>query len=74
MDSGDAISVQILGDLKNIDRVAWDTLANPAGAPFDPFLSWDFLQALEESGCAAPAPWRPSTFLSRPTGTLPTVR
>ena len=55
MDSGDAISIQVLGDLKNIDRDAWNVLANPAGAPFDPFLSWDFLQALEESGCATAA-------------------
>ena len=66
MDAGDAITIQILGDLKNIDRATWDGLANPAGAPFDPFLSWDFLQALEESGCAAPGKgWRPAHLIAR---------
>jgi predicted N-acyltransferase len=38
--------------LSEIDRADWDNLANPQGAAFDPFLSWDFLQALEESDCA----------------------
>ena len=38
--------------LSQIDRDDWDALANPPGEAFDPFLSWDFLQALEESGCA----------------------
>jgi predicted N-acyltransferase len=38
--------------LSQIDREAWDALANPPGEARDPFLSWDFLQALEESGCA----------------------
>jgi hypothetical protein len=66
MDSGDAISVQILGDLKNIDRATWDALANPPEAPIDPFLSWDFLQALEESGCATPNKgWQPAHLIAR---------
>ena len=72
MDSGDAISVQMLGDLKNIDRATWEALANPPGAPFDPFLSWDFLQALEESGCASPNKgWQPAHLIARDrTGAL----
>ncbi len=66
MDAGDAITIQLLGDLKNIDRAAWDALANPSGAPFDPFLSWDFLQALEASGCAAPNKgWGPAHLIAR---------
>ena len=66
MDSGDAITIQILGDLKNIDRATWDGLANPALTPFDPFLSWDFLQALEESGCASPGKgWQPAHLIAR---------
>ncbi len=66
MDAGDAINIQILGDLNNVDRATWDALANPPGAPFDPFLSWDFLQALEASGCAAPGKgWRPAHLIAR---------
>lgn len=44
--------------IRMIERLAelapedWDRAANPAGAPFDPFLSWNFLDALERSGCA----------------------
>lgn len=66
MDSGDAITIQILGDLKNIDRATWDAFANRPGAPYDPFLSWDFLQALEESGCASPNKgWQPAHLIAR---------
>lgn len=66
MDGADAITIQVLGDLSNIDKAAWDALANPEGAPFDPFLSWDFLQALEESGCAvARKGWQPAHLIAR---------
>ena len=66
MDAGDAITIQILGDLNNIDRATWDAIANPPLAPYDPFLSWDFLQALEESGCASPGKgWQPAHLIAR---------
>lgn len=66
MDGTDALTISVIGDLATIDRAAWDALANPAGAPFDPFLSWDFLQALEESGCAGPAKgWQPAHLVAR---------
>jgi predicted N-acyltransferase len=66
MDSGDAITIQLLGDLKNIDRRSWDRFANPPGAQYDPFLSWDFLEALEASGCATPAKgWQPAHLIAR---------
>lgn len=66
MDGADAITIQVLGDLSNIDKATWDALANPEGAPFDPFLSWDFLQALEESGCAsAHKGWQPAHLIAR---------
>lgn len=65
MDGADAITIQVLGDLSNVDRAAWDALANPDGEPFDPFLSWDFLQALEESGCAgAKKGWQPAHLIA----------
>ncbi len=70
MDGTDALSIGVVGDLANIDRAVWDALANPPDAPFDPFLSWDFLQALEESGCATAARgWQPAHLLARdPSG------
>jgi predicted N-acyltransferase len=50
----------------NIERSAWDALANPAGAAYDPFLSWDFLQALEEAGCAsAEKGWQAAHLVAR---------
>lgn len=66
MDGMDALSLQMLGDLANIARDEWDAVANPPDQAYDPFLSWDFLQALEESGCATPAKgWRPAHLIAR---------
>lgn len=49
-------TVRILESLNEVPRAAWDALC--PGAP--PFLSWDFLQALEEAGCVTPERgWRP---------------
>ena len=39
--------------LAQIDKAKWDAVANPDGAEYDPFLSWDFLEALEASGSAS---------------------
>ena len=46
--------ISIFESLSDIDKADWDRLANPIGVPYDPFISWDFLQALEESGSATP--------------------
>jgi uncharacterized protein len=72
MDGSDALTIQMVGDLANVERAAWDALANPADAPFDPFVSWDFLQALEESGCVAiTRGWQPAHLAARDrTGAL----
>lgn len=53
-DTPDGLTVRSHGALNDIPRDQWDRLANPPDAEFDPFLSWDFLQALEESGSATP--------------------
>lgn len=57
-------SVRLLTTLSDIDRVAWDACANPGWSstrpldskpqdiPYNPFLSYDFLSSLEESGSA----------------------
>ena len=46
------IRFHTLSSLSDVEKSAWDAVANPSAAEYDPFLSWDFLQALEESGCA----------------------
>ncbi|MGE0743005.1 MAG: GNAT family N-acetyltransferase [Hyphomonadaceae bacterium] len=66
MDGTDALTISVVGEIANIERATWDALANPAGAARDPFLSWDFLHALEESGCAsADSGWQPAHLLAR---------
>ncbi|WP_238858149.1 GNAT family N-acetyltransferase [Faunimonas pinastri] len=71
------VTVSVLSDLSDLDRAVWDACANPGwtseGRPdgsgsgdgerdaYNPFLSWDFLQALEEAGCvSARTGWQPS--------------
>ncbi|WP_108659762.1 GNAT family N-acetyltransferase [Acuticoccus kandeliae] len=60
----DQLTIEAVGSLEAVDRAAWDHLANPGwslgpkGAlsgrgprPFNPFVTYDFLKALEDSGC-----------------------
>jgi hypothetical protein len=49
-------TIRVVSSLKEIDRSTWDSCANPLSAngaapAFNPFVTWDFLQALEEAGC-----------------------
>jgi predicted N-acyltransferase len=55
-------SIRLLSGLDEIDRADWDACANPGWAdgepagerqPYNPFVSWDFLEALERSGSAS---------------------
>jgi predicted N-acyltransferase len=77
MDGADSITIELIGELANIDKATWDGLANPPHQPFDPFLSWDFLQALEQSGCASAAKgWQSAHLIARdmsgtPLGAMP---
>ncbi len=67
MDGGGApANIHIVSDLGRVSKGEWDRLANPPDQPFDPFISWDFLRALEESGCVGIASgWRPAHILLR---------
>jgi uncharacterized protein len=66
MNAGGAFDIQVIGELAAIDKAAWDKLANPPNLAFDPFVSWDFLHALEQSGCVGGASgWRPMHLLAR---------
>ena len=49
--------------LRDIGQEAWDQCANPALDIYNPFLSYAFLSALEESGCATGKKgWAPCHF------------
>lgn len=60
------LDISIHTQLSEIPKSDWDSLANPVGERFDPFLSWDFLEALELSGAASPEEgWAPHHLLVR---------
>ncbi|MEZ5841156.1 MAG: GNAT family N-acetyltransferase [Hyphomicrobiales bacterium] len=51
-------AVTVLASLGEIAREDWDACANPhaaSGGAFDPFVSYDFLSALEDAGCVGAA-------------------
>jgi hypothetical protein len=55
-----ARSVRVISALGDIEPADWDACANPQGAAYNPFVSWDFLQALEEAECvSAETGWLP---------------
>ena len=60
---GATLSLRAVSGLSEVDRDAWDALANPDQA-YDPFLSWDFLEALEASGSVSDETgWSPRHLL-----------
>jgi predicted N-acyltransferase len=64
-------AIRIVSTMSEIDRGEWDACANPAAQPngfhsvseqrsYNPFISWDFLEALERSGAvSARTGWSP---------------
>lgn len=82
-------TVRVLSDLSEISAAEWDSAANPGWStdrplasgktgplPYNPFLSYAFLQALEESGSATPETgWYPRHLvlgdLDAPLGVVP---
>lgn len=59
------LTLRVVGGLDEVDRDVWDAVAHPPDAPFNPFVAWDFLEALEASGCAAPETgWAPRHLLA----------
>lgn len=88
-----AAQIRVLSGLTEIGRSDWDRCANPGsaaavlpngsgggkacGLSYDPFVSWDFLQALEESGSVSGrAGWAPRHLVldgadGTPAGVLP---
>lgn len=69
MDGAGATSISVLRALADVGRAEWDGVANPPDAPFDPFVSYAFLDALEHSGCASSASgWTPAHLVARDAG------
>ena len=64
--------VTVAGGMAEIDASAWDQIANPDPAKYDPFVSHAFLSALEASGSITPETgWLPRHLLLRdPKGGL----
>lgn len=59
-----AFRLNLCRSLGDVDRADWDAVANPPGQRYDPFLSWDFLEALERSGAVSPQTgWAPHHLL-----------
>ena len=51
------LTLRVHRAITDVPQPAWDALLDDAGVPF---LEWEFLAALEETGCAAPAAgWHP---------------
>ncbi|MEZ5985597.1 MAG: GNAT family N-acetyltransferase [Hyphomonas sp.] len=60
--------IDIVPGLADVTPDEWNAVANPPGLPRDPFLSWEFLEALESSGAATPdTGWIPRHILVRDT-------
>ena len=72
--SAGEVSVRVHGAISDIGRKAWDACAAPFG---NPFVSYDFFWACEESGCVTPRQgWAPRHLsveddAGRVTGVMP---
>lgn len=68
-----AIEISAHPDLSQISAVDWDACANPDGGdvPVDPFTTYRFLKALEDSGSVGPGTgWQPRYLTAHQDGTL----
>ncbi|MEM6653301.1 MAG: peptidogalycan biosysnthesis protein, partial [Pseudomonadota bacterium] len=59
-----AYQARVITALNEVEPEVWNAAANPVGLPYDPFLSWEFLEALESSGAAqSKTGWSPCHIL-----------
>ena len=62
------VEISLVRRMADIDRDEWDALVGPDGSPF---LEWDWLEALEQSGCvSATTGWAPHHVTVRENGHL----
>ncbi len=71
----DTIEIAMLGSLTEVAQQDWDACACPeaadGGRPDDPFTTWRFLKALEESGSVgAGSGWQPRYLTATQGGQL----
>ena len=72
-----AAKVRVLSSMSEVDAAAWDALANPDPASYDPFTTHAFLLALEASGSIQPdTGWLPQHLMldgddGRPVAAMP---
>jgi len=65
------LSIRMITRLSEIDPEAWEACANPPGSAYDPFLSWNFLDALETAGCAVEETgWGPRHLIAERDGAV----
>ena len=61
-----ALKITIVPGLAEVSPDEWNAVANPPGERYDPFLSWEFLEAMESSGAATPTTgWVPRHLIIR---------
>lgn len=61
--------ITVVNSLSAVDPAAWNAAANPPGLAYDPFVSWEFLEAMESSGAATPRTgWRGAHVLAHDAG------
>ena len=64
-----SFQIRLAHTLSEVSADDWNALANPPGIPFDPFVSWEFLDALETTRAAAPETgWSPHHLLIEAPG------
>ncbi|MFN7056147.1 GNAT family N-acetyltransferase [Hyphomonas sp.] len=45
--------ISLAASLASVSPADWNPVANPPGLAYDPFVSWEFLEAMESSGAAS---------------------
>ncbi|MFZ5616312.1 MAG: GNAT family N-acetyltransferase [Pseudomonadota bacterium] len=66
-----AFKARTFGSIRDFDAADWNALANPPGAPCNPFVSHEFLSALERSKSATPeSGWTPAHIALDESGAL----
>ena len=64
-----SFQIRLIHTLAEVDAADWNAVANPPGLPNDPFLSWEFLEAMESTGCAvSERGWAPHHLLLEAPG------
>ena len=69
------VEIQLLGSLDQVDPAEWDACACPetaqTGRAIDPFTTYRFLKALEDSGSVGPGTgWQPQYLIARSGGQI----